>query len=116
MNLLHAILVLPALVAIAFQALNLFPVVIPYIYASTFLFTVYELSATLLLKKVKLSEGTVTMIQLALSGLRFFLVMALILVPIVTKNPDKKVLLISLLTIGIYYIVVGNILQLKTKK
>jgi hypothetical protein len=98
------------------QLADLYTVTVPYIYAGTFLFTVYELSVFILLKKIKLSDGTITMLQLAFSGLRFFLVMGLILVPIITKNPDKKILLISILTLGVYYIVIGNILQLKTKK
>jgi hypothetical protein len=107
---------LPLLVAIGFKLLEIYPVAIPYIIAGTFLFTIYELSIFVLLKKINFSEGTATMLQLAFSGLRFFLVMGLILVPIVTKNPEKKTLLISILSLGIYYIVVGNILQLKTKK
>ncbi len=116
MTKLYILLLLPLLVAFGLQFLDVYAVVVPYLYAGTFLFTIYELSIFLLLKKINFSEGTATMLQLAFSGLRFFMVMGLILVPIVTKNPEKKILLISILSLGIYYIVVGNILQLKTKK
>ena len=116
MSKLYILLLLPLSAVVAFYFLEQYEVLLPYILACTFLFTVFEISVFVAFKKLKLSESTATMMQLAVSGLRFFMVMGLILVPIVTKHPDKKILLVSLLLQGVYYIIIGNILQLKAKK